>query len=66
MMESLAHALQRLAATNRARNGNTRANGFERPEPECALCQDRGWNTPDVPPGDPAFGRRLVCECQQP
>ena len=66
MMESLAHALQRLAATSRARNGNARANGFERPGPECALCQDRGWNTPDVPPGDPAFGRRLVCECQQP
>ena len=65
-MESLAHALQRLAATSRARNGNARANGFERPEPECALCQDRGWNTPDVPPGHPDFGRRLVCECQQP
>ena len=65
-MESLANALQRLAATSRARNGNARANGFERPEPECALCQDRGWNTPDVPPGHPDFGRRTVCECQQP
>ena len=66
-MESLANALQRLAATTRsARNGNERPNGFERPEPECALCQDRGWNTPDVPPGDPDFGRRTVCECQQP
>ena len=65
-MESLAHALQRLAATSRAQNGNARSNGFERPEPECALCQDRGWNTPDVPPGHPDFGRRLVCECQQP
>ena len=64
-MESLAHALQRLAATSRARNGNARSNGFERPEPECTLCQDRGWNTPDVPPGHLDFGRRTVCECQQ-
>lgn len=66
-MESLADALRRLAeTTRRAQNGNERANGFERPEPECALCQDLGWTTPDVPPGDPDFGRRLVCQCQQP
>ncbi len=64
-MESLADALQRLAATRRARNGNARSNGFERPEPQCALCQDLGWTTPDVPPGDPDFGRRIVCECQR-
>ncbi len=65
-MESLADALQRLAATRRAQNGNAPPNGFERPEPQCALCQDLGWTTPDVPPGDPDFGRRIVCECQQP
>ncbi len=65
-MESLADALQRLAATRRAQNGNARDNGFERPEPACALCLDLGWTTPDVPPGDPEFGRRIVCRCQQP
>ena len=64
-MESLADALQRLAATRRAQNGNARSNGFERPEPQCALCQDLGWTTPDVPPGDADFGRRIVCECQR-
>ena len=65
-MESLADVLRRLAATRRAQNGDARSNGFERPEPQCALCQDLGWTTPDVPPGDPDFGRRLVCQCQRP
>ncbi len=64
-MESLGDVLQRLAATREAQSGNGRANGFERPEPACALCQDLGWTTPDVPPGDPDFGRRIVCECQR-
>ena len=65
-MESLADVLRRLAATRRAQNGDARSNGFERPEPQCALCQDLGWTTPDVPPGDLEFGRRIVCRCQQP
>ena len=65
-MESLADVLRRLAATRRAQNGDARSNGFERPEPQCALCQDLGWTTPDVPPGDLEFGRRIVCQCQQP
>ncbi len=65
-MESLADVLRRLAATRRAQNGNALDNGFERPEPVCALCRDLGWTTPDVPPGDPDFGRRIVCRCQQP
>lgn len=65
-MESLADVLRRLAATRRAQNGDAPSNGFERPEPQCALCQDLGWTTPDVPPGDPDFGRRIVCQCQQP
>ena len=64
-MESLADVLRRLAATRRAQNGDARSNGFERPEPQCALCQDLGWTTPDVPPGAPDFGRRLVCQCQR-
>ena len=65
-MESLADVLRRLAATRRAQNGDARSNGFERPEPQCALCQDLGWTTPDVPPGAPDFGRRVVCQCQRP
>ena len=65
-MESLADVLRRLAATRRTQNGNARDNGYERPEPQCLLCQDLGWTTPDVPPGDAEFGRRIVCQCQQP
>ncbi len=65
-MESLADALRRLAeTTSMAQNGNARSNDFERPGPECALCHDLGWTTPGVPPGDPDFGRRIVCQCQQ-
>ena len=68
-MESLEHVLQRLAATTRrAQNGDSprpRANGVPHAEPDCAVCQDRGWYTPDVAAGHPDFARMTVCECQR-
>ena len=67
-MENLGNILQRLAATRRARNGDSprpRVNGVPRSEPACAICQDRGWFTPDVAAGHPDFARPIVCECQQ-
>ena len=31
--------------------------------PECPVCQGVGWISPDVPFGDPDFGKGLPCKC---
>jgi DNA replication protein DnaC len=36
------------------------------PEPRCATCRDVGYLRHDVPPGDPLFGKLIVCECRRP
>jgi DNA replication protein DnaC len=34
-------------------------------DPDCSLCGGVGFIRPDVPIGDPAFGRLIECECLQ-
>lgn len=36
------------------------------PEPWCAICRDKGFLRRDLAPGEPDFGKIVVCECRRP
>lgn len=69
-MENLGDILRRVATTRGPDGGGDRQGGHEDPstggeDQTCPLCGGRGWYAPDVPAGDPAFGRVVTCRCQE-
>ena len=67
-MENLGDILKRLATTRRLTDGEPPPGVWddlgEGPD-ACEICGGRGWFTPDVPAGDPDFGRVITCQCRQ-
>ncbi len=39
--------------------------GAQGGDPDCPHCRGTGFVMPDAPPGDPRFGRAVVCVCRQ-
>ena len=66
-MEDLSDILKRIASRNGSDDNGPRERPPDADESDvCGVCSGRGWLTTDVPPGDPQFGRFVLCECQEP
>ncbi len=66
-MEDLSEVLKRLATRDSSEDNPYRDSEpeTERKNEDCPYCRGRGWFTPDVPVGDPGFGRFVTCACQE-
>ena len=64
-MEDLSEVLKRLATRDTSEDNPYRDVEPDRDDDGCPLCQGRGWFTPDIPVGDPAFGKVVTCACQE-
>ena len=64
-MEDLSEVLKRLATRDSSEDNPYRDVEPDRESDDCPRCRGRGWFTPDVPVGDPAFGQVVTCGCQE-
>ena len=63
-MESLGDILKRLTITSTLTS--TDASELGTPEEiNCAICQDIGWVSKQLPFGHPDFGAAFQCSCQE-
>ena len=66
-MENLGDILKRLGTTRNISNGESvrQPPNTEEPVEVCAICEGKGWFTPNVPVGHPEFGQVVTCQCQK-